>query len=84
MFADYIKRSMVTSRCLGLGFSILRVLSEVGFIGSTADPSMFICHSSSGTIVHLLYVDGIIVTESSSSLLEAFIGTLQRESAMKA
>ena len=48
-------------------------LSEIGFIGSTVAPSMFICHSSSGTLVLLLYVDDIIVTRSSSSLLKALI-----------
>ncbi|XP_020114487.1 uncharacterized protein LOC109728471 isoform X3 [Ananas comosus] len=58
-------------------------LSEIGFVGSTADPSMFVCHSSSGTLVLLLYVDDIIVTGSSSSLLDALIVTLQREFAMK-
>ncbi|XP_020094169.1 uncharacterized protein LOC109714134 [Ananas comosus] len=44
---------------------------------------MFVCHSSSGTLVLLLYVDDIIVTGSSSSLLDALIVTLQREFAMK-
>ncbi|XP_020081520.1 uncharacterized protein LOC109705186 [Ananas comosus] len=63
--------------------TIRTVLSVALSSGCTADPSMFVCHSSSGTLVLLLYVDDIIVTSSSSSLLDALIVTLQREFAMK-
>lgn len=50
-------------------------LCELGFIGSTTDPSIFICGFSSRTIILLLYVDDIIVTGSSSSLLKVFSAT---------
>lgn len=57
-------------------------LSEIGFVGSTVDPLIFTCQSSSGTLILLLYVDDIIVS-GSFSLLEALITTLRREFAMK-
>lgn len=44
---------------------------------------MFICHSSIGTLVLLLYVDDIILTGSNSSFLTHFIQTLSMEFEMK-
>lgn len=44
-------------------------LSEIDFIRSTADSSMFICRSSTSTLILLSYVDNIIVTKSCSGFL---------------
>lgn len=41
-------------------------LSELGFVASVADPSIFIYHHNSVTIYILVYIDDIILTESCS------------------
>lgn len=58
-------------------------LTEHGFFCSLADPSLFILHSSLGTLILLLYVDDMLLTGSSSTLLDGFIELLKSEFAMK-
>ncbi|XP_016649007.1 PREDICTED: uncharacterized mitochondrial protein AtMg00810-like [Prunus mume] len=58
-------------------------LPSLGFQASNADPSLFIQHSSLGTVVLLLYVDDIILTGSNSSLITSVIGALTQEFDMK-
>ncbi|XP_070029625.1 uncharacterized mitochondrial protein AtMg00810-like [Nicotiana sylvestris] len=53
------------------------------FICSKLDTSMFIYRSSSGILILLLYVDGIILIGSHSSFLDHFISRLSRQFAMK-
>ena len=54
-----------------------------GFVCSRADPRMFVFHSSIGIMILLIYVDDIIITGSSSSLLHSFICVLSQQFAMK-
>lgn len=53
------------------------------FFCSLADPSLFIFHSDSGSLFLLLYVDDMLLTGSTSSLLSDFIALLSSEFAMK-
>ncbi|XP_020208931.1 uncharacterized protein LOC109793876 [Cajanus cajan] len=48
-----------------------------------ADPSLFISHTNSGSIILLLYVDDILITGSSTTLVSNFINLLQFEFSMK-
>lgn len=57
-------------------------LLSIGFIEAKADTSLFIYHHGSDT-VYLLYVDDIVLTASSASLLRRVIGAVQQEFAMK-
>ena len=50
---------------------------------SNADPSMFVLRTGSPIVILLLYVDDIILTRSSSTLIYSFIYTLSNQSAMK-
>ena len=54
-----------------------------GFSCSLVDPSLFILHSSLGTLILLLYVDDMLLTGSNSRLLDDFIQLLHSEFAMK-
>lgn len=54
-----------------------------GFFCSLADPSLFILHSTHGTLVLLLYVDDMLLTSSNSKLIDEFIALLHSEFAMK-
>jgi hypothetical protein len=58
-------------------------LTTLGFFEAKSDTSLFIFHRSSDTIYLLLYVDGIILTASSTVLLHRTTFALQREFAMK-
>jgi hypothetical protein len=58
-------------------------LLAYGFSCSLADPSLFILHSSLGTLILLLYVDDMLLTGSNSLLLNEFIQLLYSEFAMK-
>jgi len=53
-----------------------------GFVCSTADPFMFVLCTGSHILVLLLYVDDIILTGSSTTLLHFFISTLPNQFAM--
>ncbi|KAM1532251.1 hypothetical protein PS2_006260 [Malus domestica] len=58
-------------------------LPGLGFKASQANPSLFVQHSSNGTIVLLLYVDDVILTGSSSELISTVIKGLTEEFDMK-
>ena len=58
-------------------------LLDHGFSCSLADPSLFILHSSLGTLILLLYVDDMLLTGSNLQLLNDFIKLLHHEFAMK-
>jgi hypothetical protein len=58
-------------------------LLQLGFIEAKTDSSLFIYHSGADTIYLLLYVDDIVLTASSSSLLQRIIRALQQEFSLK-
>ncbi|CAN6706510.1 unnamed protein product [Malus baccata var. baccata] len=58
-------------------------LPGLGFQSSFADPSLFVKHNGAGTVVLLLYVDDIILTGSSSTLIDDVIVQLTKEFDMK-
>ncbi|CAN6572721.1 unnamed protein product [Malus baccata var. baccata] len=58
-------------------------LPGLGFQSSFADPSLFVKHNDAGTVVLLLYVDDIILTGSSSTLIDDVIVQLTKEFDMK-
>lgn len=56
----------------------------MGFFFSTADPSLFVCHSQHGIVVLLLiYEDDIILTRDNPRLIDWFITHLGKEFAVK-
>ena len=55
---------------------------SIGFIGSKADTSLFIFRHGTNIVYLLVYVNNIILTASSPSLLRWTISSLQREFAM--
>jgi hypothetical protein len=57
-------------------------ITTLGFTCSKLDTSLFILHGSMGTSYLLLYVDDIILTASTSNLLERVITALNAEFAM--
>ncbi|RVW91359.1 Retrovirus-related Pol polyprotein from transposon RE1 [Vitis vinifera] len=54
-----------------------------GFLNEEADFSLFVYHSSLGTVYLLLYVDDMIITGSTPSLVHTFITRLSNEFSMK-
>ncbi|GKV25872.1 hypothetical protein SLEP1_g35253 [Rubroshorea leprosula] len=54
-----------------------------GFFCSITDPSLFICHSSQGTLLLLIYVDDMLLTGDNSNLVQWFLKELGREFAIK-
>jgi hypothetical protein len=58
-------------------------LPSLGFQASLTDPSLFVQHSSHGTVILLLYVDDILLTGSHSSLITSVIDALTQEFNMK-
>jgi hypothetical protein len=58
-------------------------LLSTGFIEAKSDTSLFLFHWGSETVYLLLYVDGIVLTASSTKLLQRTISALQKEFAMK-
>ena len=54
-------------------------LTKIGFIGSTSDYSMFVFTTAHDMAVLLLYVDDILITASSSTLLQRLIESLKAE-----
>lgn len=58
-------------------------LYDLGFSSSHPDPSMFIWHSSSYILFLLLYVDDIILTGSSMSVISSLISKLTSSFSMK-
>ena len=58
-------------------------LPSLGFQASLADSSLFVQHSSHGTMILFLYVDDIILTSSHSSLFPLVIAALSQEFDLK-
>ena len=58
-------------------------LLKLGFTEAKTDSSLFIYHSGADTVYLLLYVDDIVLTASSSSLLQRIISALQHEFSLK-
>jgi hypothetical protein len=58
-------------------------LLSIGYQASKADSSLFILHTPTTTSYILLYVDDIILTASSTTLLNSVIAKLNKEFAMK-
>lgn len=56
---------------------------QLGFVSSRADPSLFVLHSSTGDAYLLLYVDDIVLTASSTALLQQLQRQLSSEFSMK-
>jgi hypothetical protein len=54
-------------------------LLSLGFVEAKVDTSLFIFHQGASTVYLLLYVDDIILTASSTTLLCRTISTLQWE-----
>jgi hypothetical protein len=55
----------------------------MGFTEAKSDTSLFLFHRGSETVYLFLYVDDIVLTASSSELLQRTISALQKEFAMK-
>jgi hypothetical protein len=55
----------------------------LGFVEAKSDTSLFIYHHGAETAYLLLYIDDIVLTASSESLLRRIITSLQQEFAMK-
>jgi hypothetical protein len=55
----------------------------LGFVETKFDTSLFVFWHGSDTVYLLLYVDGIVFTASSATLLQETISSLKREFAMK-
>jgi hypothetical protein len=58
-------------------------LLSLGFVETKSDTSLFIFRCGTDTVYLLLYVDDIVLTASSTSLLQHIISALKREFAMK-
>ncbi|GKV44791.1 hypothetical protein SLEP1_g51949 [Rubroshorea leprosula] len=58
-------------------------LLKLGFHCSQADSSLFVLHNGQDTALLLLYVNGIVLTTSSSSLLQHIIENLSTKFALK-
>lgn len=56
---------------------------QLGFVGSKADPSLFILHRGTVTLYLLVYVDDIILTGSDSSVIQKFLTRIHSEFAIK-
>jgi hypothetical protein len=57
-------------------------LLTLGFVEAKSDTSLFVYHHADG-VAYLLYVDDIVLTASSTQLLQRIITSLQQEFAMK-
>jgi hypothetical protein len=55
----------------------------LGFVEGKSDTSLFVFHHSADTVYLLLYVDDIVLTASSTTLLQHTISALKREFVMK-
>jgi len=58
-------------------------LLQLGFVEAKTDTSLFVYHAGADTVYLLLYVDDIVLTASSSGLLQRTISALQHEFSMK-
>ena len=58
-------------------------LLQLGFYCSISEPSLFICQSSHGVLILLLYVDHMIVTSDEPNWIQWLISQLAREFSFK-
>jgi hypothetical protein len=58
-------------------------LLTLGFVEAKSDTSLFVCRHGANTVYLLLYVNDIVLTASSTTLLHHTISTLKREFTMK-
>ena len=58
-------------------------LPALGFVSSHSDPSLFVKHDGPNVVILLLYVDDIIITGSSSTLVQSVIDDLGQVFDMK-
>ena len=58
-------------------------LTSFGFVHNKCDPSLLVLHTTAGCIYVLIYVDDIILTSSSLSLLQTVISKLNSVFALK-
>jgi Reverse transcriptase (RNA-dependent DNA polymerase) len=58
-------------------------LLSLGFAASHHDPSLFVLHSNLQTIILLVYVDDIIITSTTSSLISSILHQLKNWFAIK-
>jgi hypothetical protein len=58
-------------------------LLSMGFVEAKSDTSLFVFHRGADTVYLLLYVDDIVLTASSTALLQHTISALKREFIMK-
>lgn len=54
-----------------------------GFKSNVEDPSLFVLNKDDDLVVHLLYVDDMLVTGNSSALFDEFLLQLKKEFAIK-
>jgi len=57
-------------------------IRQLGFVASTSDTSLFVYKDGTSIAYLLLYVDNIVLTASSTALLQQIIGRLHSEFAM--
>lgn len=58
-------------------------LDKLGFVCAKSDTSLFVLHQPAGTAYLLLYVDDVVLTASSATLLRRIIDRLQHEFSLK-
>ncbi|GJT31202.1 ribonuclease H-like domain-containing protein [Tanacetum coccineum] len=81
MFA-FSSISLWLKQAPGLGSEICAYAARVGFHHSRCDSSLFIYRQGADTAYLLLYVDDIVLTASSSDLLQQIITSLHAEFSM--
>jgi hypothetical protein len=59
------------------------LLLSLGFVEAKSDTSLFVYHRGTDLVYLLLYIDDIVLTASSTSLLQRTILALQQEFSMK-
>jgi Reverse transcriptase (RNA-dependent DNA polymerase) len=58
-------------------------LSQLGFLASSSDPSLFLYHKGNDLVLLLVYVDDIILTGNNQALLQQFITLLDHQFTIK-
>lgn len=70
---------MVLKQAPSAWFDCLKdILLQIGFFFSSADPSLFICSSSLGTLLLLIYVDDMLLIGDTKEHLDWYVLQLGR------